>query len=426
MSGFLTPPGSRGRTTRTATRSAGFPWTVTQPSAPSQPSTAPAPVATPARPVQPARTGASTPRRLAWWRAGLGVLCVVAAVFAPGVLRNTNTSLLQTEQAMTVISHLTAARADLLTADSQALVDVDTPLGDSEISATLGEAAAELTAAADIIADEPSGSQELLDELGRLNGQVVDYTAQMAQADDLAARSAASDVLRTDVLTGLDALIETEQQVVDAADTGTNWAVVAWLAGVGLVILVASVSVALHTRRVLNIGLVVALAASGLGIWQSVSLPQVVSQDVATSTVSASQQALAAVDAVADARNLASRRSVGLAADSSAFEDNMTRLSDAQTQLDPGNAEIAEHITSLREQNRTATETDAIPVDTEAFDALRIWASDQVTASSQDLSATLTAQAAAANRQAILVAALMAVAALASVAGLTQAIWRYR
>lgn len=420
MSGFVTPPRSPRRSAGpTGARGSRSPWaTMATPSPP-------APVVATTRTVRPVAAGASTPRLLGWWRAGLAVICLVAAVFAPGVLRTTNTSLLQAEQATTMTMHLTQARGDLLNADAAAvaaLVDADA----SGFSSSAGSAARALTAAADIVADEPAGTSERLDAVAQISAQVVEYTAQMSAAGTDSARVAeASDALRNDVLPVLDELITAQQHDVAAAQGGQNWLVVVWLAAVALVILAASISVASRTRRVLNLGLVAALAATGLGIWQSVTLVNALSNDVATTTIAVTDHAVEAWDAIAEAKDISARTAAGLTVpDSPTFSEQITRITDAQQYLDPGNDQITTAVTTITDQH--AAGQDSIALAGDPYPTLQAWAQDWVTSSHTQLDQTLTQRAQSVNQQALLVAGLMVVAAISGVVGLSQSMRRYQ
>ncbi|EPH03354.1 hypothetical protein HMPREF1531_01413 [Propionibacterium sp. oral taxon 192 str. F0372] len=385
--------------------------------------------------VQHSRTGLPTATVLGWWRAVLVVSCVAAAVFAPGVLRSTSSSLIEAKQSAQMMLHLNQAKGDLLVANSVALSNALAP-GNGKVVAETGAAMEALTSAADVASDAGTNDDRLT-QLAEVSSGVVTYVAAVSAAGtDANAVNTASNQLRESVLPTLDSLIAAEKQDIEDARNSASWAVIVWMGGISLLIVLASIHCAKRTRRVLNLGLVAALAFSGVGVWQSSQLVGSLSDGTSARSIDSAATAGSAYSALGAARDAQLRYVVSSAATrdgiSNEFTASLPTVRDAVAALDPANQTVLEHIDAfgtsfetLQKDMADGTLNGGLPAASD-FTEVRDWSATQIKNSHGDLASTVGGRASSVEQKSNMVAILMAAAAIASVVGLSRIVRRYR
>lgn len=271
-----------------------------------------------------ARSAAATPdvgRRFALPSAGLlralrllaALACLVAGVVAAWVMNGTSASLDTINSGNQQVLRLQQIKGDIMRADGAATNGLaqgaSDPTGQTtDYRTVLGEAA-KLTV-------DASKAQPLdQSELASINAGLVNYVLTMERARTaypannaagLQAVTEAGTTLRSDTIPALDKLITSNQGRVDAARaTDRLWAVGLALIPV-LLLLGISIWLARRTKRVLNVGLLLALAASVL-LWRLVDTNLVGASATMNAARAGSLQkataAATAYSALADARS---------------------------------------------------------------------------------------------------------------------------
>lgn len=206
-------------------------------------------------------------------RALLVLVALIAGVAGAIVLSSTSDSLADISRGTQQVLRLQTIKGDVLRSDGTALNGLaqgaDEPLSQRESYRNCLQDAARLTVEASRA--EPRDQSGLAE----INASLVTYVATLelgraTMPSDSAAAAitiqAANQVLRESVLPTIDELVQVNQQRIDSARSiNRGWVVL--LAAVPVILVIAtSIVLARRTRRVLNLGLLVALVASA-GLW---------------------------------------------------------------------------------------------------------------------------------------------------------------
>lgn len=216
----------------------------------------------------------SSPAILTLVRNTAVLVCLVAAVISAAVMGWTHQGLGDIKVGTQQVLRLAAVKSGVLRAD--AIATNGLVQGTGEPAAATQEYQAALQEAGQLVVSASVGSDQA--ELARLNGLLIQYGALLGgghaafgpdAASGLASMDEAGQMLRDQIIPILDALIASNQAQVDAARAANRyWAIPIAVVPV-LVALWGSYVTATRTRRVLNLGLVVALLAA-IGLWQVV------------------------------------------------------------------------------------------------------------------------------------------------------------
>lgn len=282
----------------------------------------------------PERRAMTTSTVLAWWRVLVIIACLAAAVITPLVLNDNRNSLLTVDAASQQVLRLQSVKGDLLAAEasaSQALLLAGDADADDAYLELLASAAKKLTLAS---AARPVDADGLADTAGA----VAAYTVQLSEgmiSHDLATMTAASTALHDEVLPKLDNLITVNQNWLELSASDQRW-LSALLAVPIALIIAASVIAAHRTRRVLNVGLLVALAVS-------IAMLVVTTQLVTTSAQSVSvvrDSGVAEISAVgqayastADAKSAEGRVLLGITSAATGNEEFTAAIQDVRQML---------------------------------------------------------------------------------------------
>ena len=210
--------------------------------------------------------------------------CLVAGAVGAFVLSTTSTSLGEISNGTQQILRLQQIKGDILRADALAT----NGLAQGTPAAALTEYNEALREASQLIVEASRAQAFDQAQLTSVNGGLVTYVLTMERArtaypgdnkTGLAHVAAAQATLTQDTVPALDTLIAANTARVDAARAGDRlWAVALALVPV-LLLLGTSVWLARRTKRVINIGLLLALASSVL-LWQLVDTNLAQSADV--------------------------------------------------------------------------------------------------------------------------------------------------
>ncbi|WP_341728851.1 hypothetical protein [Brooklawnia sp.] len=372
---------------------------------------------------------------IAWWRAVLVIACLAVAVIAPLVLNENRQSVERVNVATQQMLRLETVRSDLLGAEAAAtqalLMATDGQAPDAGYLGLADSASAELIAAA---AASPSDSLALQ----QINTALGHYLAQLSVAMKTGSQNdmrQASEVLVNDLLPLLDTQIAAHTAVLESQGDNQQW-LIAVLAVPVLLLVVASVVVARRTRRVVNLGLMLGLAAaiaSLVIVTQLVTTTAMSISAVQTSGVTQAAAVAKAHAAVTEAKAIEGRMLLGItdsASGAQAYADATGQASDALTEL--GSADATDRLSqmiSTHDQLVAATDPpspELVASAQEPYDWLVSWLADQSSTIGNEVDADLSGHAATVEAQAILVAGIMVIAAVSSVAGLSGSLRRYR
>ncbi len=385
----------------------------------------------------PAKSGTNMPTSsvIAWWRVVLVIVCLAAAVITPLMLDQNRQSVERVNAATQQMLRLETVRSDLLGAEAastQALLM--TTDGQSPNAGYLGlvdSAAAELIAAA---AASPADSASLQD----INTAMSRYVAQLAVAMHTGGQPdmlVASQQLADDVLPLLDAQIAQQTSILESSGGNQQW-LIALLAVPLLLLAAASIVIARRTRRVLNLGLVLAFAgavASGVIVTQLVTTSAASISAVQTSGVSRATAVAQAYGAVTEAKAAEGRILLGItdpASGAQTYSDATGRADQALSVL--GDSQAADQLTqmiSTHEQLMAAPEPPSSELVASAqapYDWLIDWLTEQSSSIGQEVDADLSGHAETVENLAVLVAGIMVFAAVSSAVGLSGSLRRYR
>ena len=287
---------------------------------------------------------------IAWWRVVLVIVCLAAAVITPLMLDQNRQSVERVNAATQQMLRLETVRSDLLGAEAastQALLM--TTDGQSPNAGYLGlvdSAAAELIAAA---AASPADSASLQD----INTAMSRYVAQLAVAMHTGGQPdmlVASQQLADDVLPLLDAQIAQQTSILESSGGNQQW-LIALLAVPLLLLAAASIVIARRTRRVFNLGLVLAFAgavASGVIVTQLVTTSAASISAVQTSGVSRATAVAQAYGAVTEAKAAEGRILLGItdpASGAQTYSEATDRADQALSVL--GDSQAADQLTQM-------------------------------------------------------------------------------
>lgn len=227
-------------------------------------------------PKPAARTGKdmSSPAILTLVRNAAVLVCLIAAAISAAVMGWTHQGLGDIKVGTEQVLRLQAAKSAVLRADAVATNGL--VQGGAEPAAVASEYQAALQEAARLVVGAAAGPDQA--KLAEVNGLLTQYSALLGGGHTtfttdagagLAAMDQAGELLRGKIIPILDTLVAGNQSQVDAARAANRyWAIPIALVPV-LVLLWGSYVTATRTRRVLNLGLVLALLAA-TGLWQVV------------------------------------------------------------------------------------------------------------------------------------------------------------
>ncbi|GAA2182885.1 hypothetical protein GCM10009785_24030 [Brooklawnia cerclae] len=402
------------------------------------PGTAMTPAGGQAAELATVRPEAPTPRVLSLWRAASVLVCLAVAVVTPLALNQNRASLTEVNDAAQQLMRLQLVRGDVLAADADAageLVAAQTGAEPTDSYLTgLQDAASMLSlASAASVPDQ--------DALSQANEELTGYAVSVAravEAQDPELMTTASAQLRDEFLPGLDAQIELNQARLSGSIADQRWLGLLAVAPV-LVLLLASVAVARRTRRVLNLGLVLAL---GLSAAMGVVTTQVVTRS-ADSVGAARQgevvQATSAVQAyasVTEAKAWEARTLLGTASAAEGEEQYTAAMDAARSALAnvPGadGAGMVAHLDAMAGAHAQMVDADdpgqaaAASTAQTSYEALVDWLPDQASTIGTGVYLQLTSHAQIIRAATGGTAAAMLLAAVAAGVGISQPLRRYR
>jgi hypothetical protein len=245
----------------------------------------------------------------------------------------------------------------------------------------------------------------------------------------------ASQQLADDVLPLLDAQIAQQTSILESSGGNQQW-LIALLAVPLLLLAAASIVIARRTRRVFNLGLVLAFAgavASGVIVTQLVTTSAASISAVQTSGVSRATAVAQAYGAVTEAKAAEGRILLGItdpASGAQTYSDATGRADQALSVL--GDSQAADQLTqmiSTHEQLMAAPEPPSSELVASAqapYDWLIDWLTEQSASIGQEVDADLSGHAETVENLAVLVAGIMVFAAVSSAVGLSGSLRRYR
>lgn len=229
----------------------------------------------------------STPRTISYWRFVLAISCVIAAVVIPMTLGRNRQSVEDSNQAVQQILRLAEVRSSLFGAEiaaSQDLLDrsasqPESPSGQTSEERTDKQAdptsrqgesdyQASLDSASEVLIDAASSDNADTGALRVINSSAGRYASLLSlavttgSADDIAA---AKDQLSTELSPLLDAQIDQQMYVLERNQARQYW-LIPLLAVPILLLLVGSIIIANRTRRILNLGLLVAFIVTAISM----------------------------------------------------------------------------------------------------------------------------------------------------------------
>lgn len=401
----------------------------------------PAPDPTAQQAIEPSggeRLPMTTSTVIAWWRVVVVIACLAAAVIAPLVLNNNKSSLLSVNSASQQVLLLQSVRGDILAAEASATqAMLVAPAGTrpgNDYREQLAAAAKKLSEANSLGTINRESMAEATEGLALYAVELTEGMAAMSPTEI----GESSTYLQDHLLPLLDRLIEENLLLLEYSATDQRWLSALVAVPVALM-LIASIIVARRTRRVLNIGLLVGMAA-GAGVIALVTGLVTTSASsvgvVQTSGVTQATSVAQAYSAISEAKAAEGRVLLGItnaSAGTEAYKAATDRAAEALTQLgDPGTPQMQEE---LHRMIATHEQLMAAPPDQlasqvamaeEPYEVLVNWLAGQATSIGAELNAQLTDHARTIENTIGIVAIGMLVAALASGIGLSQPLRRYR
>lgn len=424
------------QTTRPATAS---PGTGARVSSGPAPGTAMAPASGRRRGV-PARrrSPAATPRVLALWRAASVLICLVVAVVSALTLNQNRSSLIGVDGAAQQLMRLQLVRGDVLAADAAAAGQFAAGQASQAPSSSY---AGGLQDAAAVLSQASAASTVDRNALAASSQQLTGYSVALAravQARDATLMTAASVQLRDGLLPKLDAQIQLNQARLTGSIADQRWLGALAVVPV-LVLLVASVAVARRTRRVLNLGLVVALgvsAALGVVTMQLVTRSAESVGAVRQGEVVQATSAAQAYASVTEARACEARMLAGTVAPGQGEGEFQAAVAAARTALGnvpgAGAAGVAtqlDTVASLHARVMSPGDPGQAAAQAQsqaAYQALAGWLPGQASTIGAGVDQQLTSHAQAIRNATGGTAAAMVFAAAAAGVGISQPLRRYR
>lgn len=241
--------------------------------------------------------------------------CLVAGAVGAWVLNTTSDSLSTIDQGTQQIIRLQEIKGDVLRADGLATI----ALAQGKAASATSDYTAALKDASKLTVEASQAQSLDQGDLTVVNAALLNYALAMERArtaypkDNAAGLTyvtEAGTVLSVDTIPALDKLIAANEARVDTARAGDRL----WAAGLALVPVLLLVGISLllarRTKRVINIGLVVALAASVV-LWRLVDSNLVDAADAVDSARSGSLQTVTAAatgySSLAEARSIEGR-----------------------------------------------------------------------------------------------------------------------
>lgn len=382
----------------------------------------------------------STSTVLAWWRVFVVIVCLVAAVVGPLVLNENRNSLIRVNDSAQQVLRLEAVRGDVLAADAaanNALVDAveGQPLDQGHI-ALLSHASAVLVEAS---AAQPADAEVL----ATVNAALTEYAVQVSNG--LAARDSdelarASATLDETVLSPLNEQIALNQQRLEFSIGDQRWLSILMALPI-VVLLGASVVLAQRTRRVINIGLVVAL---GIAIAVFAVTTQMVTTSarsvgaVQSGPVVQATAASGAYAAITEAKAWESRVLLGIVPAAQGEEAFAKATDQARAMLEllpaASTAGMLDRLTDFQSAHADLIAAGSNPparavartASDQAYNELTGWLPEQANSIGRDLDAQLTAHAETVRNATGGIAAGLVLAAFAAGVGVSQPLRRYR
>lgn len=401
----------------------------------------PAPVPSSQQAVEPSggeRLPMTTSTVVAWWRVIVVIACLAAAVIAPLVLNNNKSSLLSVNSASQQVLLLQSVRGDILAAEASAtqamLVAPEGTRPANDYREQLAAAAKKLSEANSLGTINRESMAEATQGLALYAVELTEGMAAMSPTEI----GESSTYLQDHLLPLLDRLIEENLLLLDYSATDQRW-LSALVAVPVVLMLIASVIVARRTRRVLNIGLLVGMAA-GIGVIALVTGLVTTSASsvgvVQSSGVTQATSVARAYSAISEAKAAEGRVLLGITNASTgteAYKAATDRAAEALTQLAapeaPQMQDELQRMIATHEQLMAASPdqlASQVAMAEEPYEVLVNWLAGQATAIGADLNAQLTDHARTIENTIGIVAIGMLVAALASGIGLSQPLRRYR
>ncbi|WIY81975.1 hypothetical protein [Propionimicrobium sp. PCR01-08-3] len=399
--------------------------------------TRPAPVSKPAKTREnPAGTGSMTTSTvLAWWRIVLVVICLAAAVVAPLALSNNRQAVQSVNAATQQMLRLENVRSELLTAEASAtqavLLAAEGAAPDTGYLDSLDSAAADLIDVAQSDNQDRGALQNISIQLTKYSGLLAVAMNTGSQQD----MQRASDQLTLQVIPSLDQQISRQTDILENQGGNQQW-LIAVLAVPVVLLLVASIVIARRTRRVLNLGLVLALlgaVASWGMVTQLVTTSAASISAVQTSGVSQATAVAQAYGGVTEAKAIEGRMLLGITDQADGAQAYTTATDQASQAIgELGNSDASDQIGQListHEQLMAATDrpSDDLVASAQApYDWLTEWLAGQSDSIGTEVSSDLSDHAASVGRLAVVVGLVMVVAAVSSATGLSGSLRRYR
>ncbi|GEM_PF-2207904 len=218
---------------------------------------------------KPARQGGNNARTLRLWRAITVLICLAAGIGSYVAVSSSSQSVTNIDQASKQMIRIEQSKADMSTAQAILVTElIKDPVAPSEEYLNrLGAGAWQLAQALEM---RDRDQQQFLNQAIE---STPEYAVQLGVAREqlrtdpaagVSAFSAADEILQTDIVKPLDEISGSTGQVV-FEEKENNWVRGLLLVPI-LLLIFASVDHARRTRRLLNVGLVIAIVAMG-GTW---------------------------------------------------------------------------------------------------------------------------------------------------------------
>lgn len=389
---------------------------------------------TPARERRPI----STARVVALWRLVVVLSCLAVAVVGPLVLNNNRASLERVNAASQQVLLLQSVRGELLAAEASGtqalLLAADGQAPDDRFVGHLIGASERFTQASTMASSDAERMTDVAASMTRYSSEL----SRAMAADSTDQMNSASQYLQGTLLGQLDELITDNLGWLEVSTADQRW--LSALVAVPIVLmLIASVVVARRTRRVINLGLVIAI---GLSVAMFVLVTQLVTTSaqsvsaVQSSGVTEATSVAQAFSAVTEAKAAEGRVLLGVTPSEQGQAAYRAAVGTAGEMLDRLPGAERDGMTGQLEQmvathdELMAAAGDQLPelvaAAQQPYDALVEWLAQQSTQIGAELDQQLTDHAATVQNAIGLVAGGMVAAALAAGIGLSQPLRRYR
>ena len=380
----------------------------------------------------------TTSRVLALWRLVVVLSCLAVAVIGPLVLNENRASLERVNAAAQQVLLLKSVRGDLLAAEASGthalLITAPGQEPDRQFAEDLATASEKFTRAATL-------SPPDAESMAPVGASLTRYAAELSRAmatGSTTAMGQASDFLQGDLLVQLDVLISDNLVWLEVSTADQRW-LSALVAMPIVLILIASVVAARRTRRVLNLGLVIALAISVSILVLVTQLVTTSAQSVSvvqTSGVTEATSVAGAYAAVTEAKAIEGRVLLGVTpaqAGGAAYSAAVDAAGQALAQLPAAQASgMVDQLGAMVNTHDqlmaapTAQLPELLTAAQQPYEALVEWLAQQSSQIGSNLDQQLTDHAKTVQNAIGLVAAGMVAAALAAGIGLSQPLRRYQ